>query len=74
MSKYVEGYGDRNEGYDAPYHPSANFDPAVAFANAGDPEAAAAAQEERAAAVEVVTEETPEDLETEPDPNTVKFE
>lgn len=43
MSKYVEGYG-RDDAYDGPYHPSANFDPAVAFANAGDPRAAAKAQ------------------------------
>lgn len=38
----VEGYGERSE-YDAPYHPSAAFDPAEAFAYAGDPKASAKA-------------------------------
>ena len=36
----VAGYGERAD-YDAPYHPSADLNPAVKFANAGDPEAAA---------------------------------
>lgn len=38
----VEGYGERRD-YDAPYHPTADLDPAVKFAHAGDPETAAAA-------------------------------
>lgn len=55
MSKYVEGYGPI-EGYDGPYHPSANFDPAVVFANAGDPQATAEAQAERDLSTEVKEE------------------
>lgn len=43
-NKYVAGYEpDLTSGK---FHPSAFFDPAVEFANAGDPEAAAAAQAE----------------------------
>lgn len=47
-NKYVAGYEpDMSAGN---FHPNAFFDPAVAFANAGDPEAAAVAQDEIAAA------------------------
>ena len=38
----VAGYNVRSD-YDAPYHPTADFDPAVKFAHAGDVETAAAA-------------------------------
>ena len=37
----LDEYGKRIEGYDGPYHPSAEFDPNFVFANAGDPKAQA---------------------------------
>jgi hypothetical protein len=56
-NKYVKGYEpDLNAGN---FHPNAYFDPAVKFAHAGDPKAAAEAQKQQdAAAVELPDVET----------------
>lgn len=43
----VEGYDVVNPEYDAPYHPSATFDPAVEFEYAGDSKATVEAQKNR---------------------------
>ncbi len=43
----VEGYDVVTPEYDAPYHPSATFDPGVVFENAGDTEATAKSQKDR---------------------------
>jgi hypothetical protein len=64
MSEYsVEGYGAaaRNPEYDGPYLDGADFDPAVKFAFAGDPEKQAEFQDSLVSEAEETeeSEETP---------------